>query len=191
MIRFISYLFENKEKHIVVAMARMSPPTIGHEKAVNKIKQYAEKRGADHMLFVSHSHDGNKNPLSPEDKMKHLQRSFPTTNMQITSPKKGIFDHIDELHKKGYTHVTMVAGQDRVGDYKKMFSRAKNLKTKVVSAGKRSDNSKDKTESISGTKMRSFVKSDDYSSFHKNLPTNLQNNHEHAKDLWNDLKKGK
>lgn len=191
---FIRYLREAiRGKHIVVAMARMNPMTIGHEKAINKIKEYAEKNSADHMLFVSHSHDDKSNPLPPDKKMKHLKRAFPDTNMTMTSPKKNIMDHIDDLHSKGYSHVSMIAGEDRVKTYKNMFSRYnkdKKFKSmKVVTAGKRNDSSKDPTERISASKMRGFAKKGDYDSFKANTPTNIRNNESHSKELFNDLKK--
>ena len=77
MKSFLKYVKDKvKGKHAVIAMARMNPMTIGHEKAVESLKSTAEKKGADHLLLISHTHDGKKNPLTPDEKMKHLKNNL-------------------------------------------------------------------------------------------------------------------
>jgi len=182
-----------KKKKIVLAFGRMNPVTAGHEKAVEALQKYAHKKNSDHLLLVSHSHDQKKNPLDPETKMKHLKRAFPNTNMQLTSKTKGIVDHLDDLHAKGYTHVTMIAGQDRVENFKSVFDRynktGKFKKMKVISAGNRNEHSSDPVENISGTKMRQFVKANDSESFRNNLPSRIRKNRSHSEELYKDLQK--
>ena len=194
MKSFLRYLQEKMtKKHMVLALARMNPITAGHEKAVGKLKEIAAAKGADHTLLVSHSHDPKSNPLKPEDKMKHLTRAFPDTNIKMTSKDHGIIQHLDHLHDSGYTHVTMVAGQDRLDNYHTMIKRynsgGKFKSLKVISAGKRNDNSTDSVEKISASKMRDFARKDDFDSFKTNLPSKLRDNESHSKDIYNDVKK--
>ena len=72
---FIDFLTEEAEaKHAVLAYGRMNPPTTGHLKVVNKVQEVAKKHGGEHHMIVSHSNDPQKNPLTGEQKVKHLQR---------------------------------------------------------------------------------------------------------------------
>ena len=65
---------QQKEKHHVFAFGRMNPPTTGHLKLIDKVKEVAKKVGGSHSVVVSHSQDSKKNPLSAEQKLKHLKR---------------------------------------------------------------------------------------------------------------------
>ena len=69
-------LSEAKEtgKHAVMAFGRMNPPTTGHLKLIDKVKEVAHKVGGSHHIIVSHTQDSKKNPLSGEQKIKHLKR---------------------------------------------------------------------------------------------------------------------
>ena len=73
------------DKTTVFAFGRMNPPTVGHEKLVNKVKEVAAKHKAGHLIVMSHSQDAKKNPLTPEQKLTHAKRFFPKTNLKISS----------------------------------------------------------------------------------------------------------
>ena len=77
-------LMEEKDqgKHAVLAFGRMNPPTSGHEKVVNKVKEVAAKHDASHHVVLSHSQSAKKDPLSQKDKIKHAKRAFPGTNIE-------------------------------------------------------------------------------------------------------------
>ena len=63
-------------KTAVVTFGRMNPITIGHEKLVNKVVSEAASRKAVPMVFLSHSSDPKKNPLSYNNKIKFAQQAF-------------------------------------------------------------------------------------------------------------------
>jgi len=67
-MKFKDFLFEQREKHAVMAFGRLNPPTLGHEKLVNKVKSIAQKVGGTAHIVVSHSQDSEKNPLSAAQK---------------------------------------------------------------------------------------------------------------------------
>ncbi len=48
-MKFKDFLFEQREKHAVMAFGRLNPPTLGHEKLVNKVKSIAQK-----VLFLAY-----------------------------------------------------------------------------------------------------------------------------------------
>ena len=107
-----------KDKKIVTSFGRMNPPTIGHQKLIDHVLRTAQREGADHDIRLSHSQDKKKNPLTREQKLHHARKMFPNVNFSGSSKEHPSFiHHLKELHKKGYTHVTMVAGSDRAGDY--------------------------------------------------------------------------
>ena len=49
-------------KSIVFTFGRMNPPTIGHEKLINKIKSEARRNSADWKVYLSSTQDFKKNP---------------------------------------------------------------------------------------------------------------------------------
>ena len=55
------------EADMTVAFGRFNPPTTGHEKLMNKVKQVAGK--GNYEIYPSRSNDPKKNPLDPETKI--------------------------------------------------------------------------------------------------------------------------
>ena len=75
MKSFLQLVEEKEKTHkpVVMAFGRMNPPTTGHLKLIDKVRAEAEKRGAKHVVVASHSQDSKKNPLTGEQKVRHLQ----------------------------------------------------------------------------------------------------------------------
>ena len=205
MFSFTQFLKEEAEaKHSVMAFGRMNPPTAGHLKVIDKVKAVAKKVGGDHHVVVSHSHDEpkkdplkNTNPLTSEQKVKHLKRYAPDANVRSSSKEHPTFlHHAAELHKSGTSHLHMVVGSDRVkavhdtlhkynGTHEGALYNFK--KITVHSAGGRDPDSEG-TSGISGTKMRSHAHTGDFKSFRKGVPAHVSD--EHAKELYHDTRKG-
>lgn len=189
----VSEATRGKKDTVVVLNGRMNPPTKGHEENIQGMHKLAKEHNADHVVIASHSHDSKKNPLSPEQKQKHLQRAFPDTNIKMASKDKPtLFHHLSDLHKQGYKHVVLAAGSDREEDYQRLkdyngkegkhgYYNFKSIK--VASTGERK-------AGISGTDLRNHVKSGNYAEFKKNLPSKIQANEKHSKELFNDVHKG-
>jgi 3',5'-cyclic AMP phosphodiesterase CpdA len=98
----------------------MNPITSGHEKLVKTVKDIAHDVGGSHHIVLSHTQDLQKNPLSGAQKLKHAERAFQGTNFSVSSKEHPTFlQHAAKLHKQGVTHLHMVAGSDRVPEYKK------------------------------------------------------------------------
>lgn len=184
-----------KEVHHVFAFGRMNPPTVGHGALVDKVKEVAAANKAGHSIVLSHSQDPDKNPLSPEQKLKHAKRFFPNTNISVATKESPTFiHHLKDLHKKGVTHVTMVAGSDRVEEYKKILDRYNgpgkefNFKSvNVVSAGDRDPDAEGVT-GMSASKMRAHASTDNFRGFKGGVPKHVSP--EHAKEMFDDVKAG-
>lgn len=182
------------EKHHVFAFGRMNPPTTGHGALVDKVKEVAKANNADHSIVLSHSQDPEKNPLSGEQKLKHARRFFPDANIDVADSENPTFMHqLKKLHKQGVTHVTMVAGSDRVDEYKKLLDKYNGpngefnfKKINVVSAGERDPDAEGVT-GMSASKMRSHAMDRNYNEFRKGIPSHVAP--EHAEELYNDVRK--
>ena len=76
MKSFLELVEETKqgEVHHAMTFGRMNPPTTGHLKLIDKVKEVAKQHNAGHTVVTSHTQDAKKNPLSGEQKVKHLQR---------------------------------------------------------------------------------------------------------------------
>jgi len=199
MKSFLDILEEEKsgDKHHVMAFGRMNPPTTGHLKVIDKVKEIAHKHNAEHSVVTSHSQDSKKNPLSAAQKVKHLKRYSPGTHFVSSSKESPTFlSHAAELHKKGVTHLHMVAGSDRVKEYKEKLHKYNGThegalynfkKITVHSAGHRDPDSEG-AEGMSGTKMREHAKNKDIKSFKQGVPSHVSDTH--AKELMHDTRKG-
>ena len=194
-------LVEEKQKDskpVVMAFGRMNPPTTGHLKLIDKVKHEAEKQGAKHTVVVSHSQDSKKNPLSGEQKVKHLKRYSPGTHFETSDKEHStILHHAAKLHAKGHDHLTVIAGSDRVKEMHTLLHKYNGVKGKhgyynfkkieVKSAGHR-DPDAEGAEGMSGTKMREHAKNKDIHSFRQGVPHHVSD--EHAKELMHDVRKG-
>jgi len=191
-------LSEEKEKHAVMTFGRMNPPTTGHMKVINKTKEVAKDVGGEHHVIVSHSQDNKKNPLSAEQKVKHLKRYSPDTNISSSSKEHpSIFHQASELHEKGVTHLHVVVGSDRVKEFHDSLNKYNGVKgahghykfkkITVHSAGQR-DPDAEGTEGMSGTKMREHAKNNNVAEFKKGVPAHVSD--KHVKELMHDTRKG-
>ena len=189
---------DKTEKPVVMAFGRMNPPTTGHLKLIDKVKSTAEKVGAKHAVIVSHSQDTKKNPLSPEQRLKHLKRYAPGVHFESSSKEHPTILHqASKLYEKGHDHLVVVGGSDRVKEYHDLLHHYNNVKGRhgyynykkiqVVSAGHR-DPDAEGAEGMSATKMREHAKNKDFSSFRHGVPSHV--NDHHARELMHDVRKG-
>lgn len=184
---------EEKEKTAVFTFGRFNPPTVGHEKLINKVHDIAKEHSATGHVFASHSENTSKDPLPQKTKIKHLMNVAPNgVDVHGSSKEAPSFLHAaKKLHDAGHKHLVMVAGSDRVEDYQKKLNQYNgkeghyNFKSiKVVSAGQR-DPDAEGVEGMSGTKMRSLARSGKMKEFKSGLPKAL---HSHADEIANHIR---
>ena len=172
LLHFTDYFFlkESKEDTVILSFGRMNPPTIGHQKLMKKLIEVGKKEGGVSMLFLSHSQDKKKNPLSYQEKLKFVRSNAPNGLRVMDSPARTIYEAIDTLVKQGFVNIIEVCGSDRVEE----FSRIENYKEKmcfssfkIVSSGDRDADSDNLENSISASKMREYAKEEDFDNFAK------------------------
>lgn len=173
-----------KKKKAVFAFGRMNPPTSGHEKLIHKVLDVAKKNNATPFIFVSHTQDPKKNPLTSKQKVKYLKLGIPSAENYIVynTSVKTPFDALKYLEDKGYTDVVLVAGSDRVQEMKSALSSYINHPDPekrftldsfdAVSAGDR-DPDADGVTGMSASKMRAAATENNYKLFKSGVPSHL------------------
>src|SRR5210317_1116377 len=169
---------EAKGKSVAFTFGRFNPPTIGHEKLINKVAQQPTN---DYRVYLSRSEDSKKNPLSPAKKLSYMKSMFPRHASKIQlNPTNMVLDLATDLHKKGYTDITMVVGSDRVREFEGILKKYNDVKSRhgyynfdninVVSAGER-DPDAEGASGMSASKMRAAAAKGDEKSFSKGVPS--------------------
>lgn len=181
----------------VFSFARMNPPTVGHQKLIDKVVSEAGAMGCPYYIMVSHTVDKKKNPLPYDVKMRFIKRLFPSISFmedvtykknEEIKPVKTPFEMLEYLCQNGVRNVVMVVGEDRVENFENMIKPyiGKDLDLdsfKVVSAGARAGDDID--EKASGTLVRQLVKFDMKNEFDKFIPSSDQKIKD---DLFDTLK---
>jgi hypothetical protein len=177
LVKMVSEEVLMEDKSIAFTFGRFNPPTIGHQKLINKVKSL---RTNDYKIFLSRSQDPKKNPLSPEYKLRVMKDMFKADRRNIElNPTNMVLDLATDLYNQGYTDVTMVAGSDRVREFEGILKKYNGVKSrhglydfdsiKVVSAGERDPDAEGAT-GMSASKMRDAAARGDKESFKKGLP---------------------
>lgn len=194
--RFSQFLVE-EEKTLYFVWGRMNPPTAGHEKLLDFLK--AKSGNNPFRIYLTQSVDKNKNPISFVDKVKFARKGFPQYARQIMLNKKlkTIFDAMSSFYNEGFKRIVIVAGSDRVNEYNITLNKYNGVKGRhgfynfekidVLSAGDRDPESKG-IEGVSGTKLRGFAESGDFTKFMQYMPKKLSN--ADAKKVFNAVRKG-
>src|SRR5210317_293690 len=191
---FNEYIVENS-KEVSFVFGRFNPPTIGHEKLFEHVKN--QSRGGSYRIYASRSVDPKQNPLGFTEKVKFLRKMFPKHARSIMSDKdvRNVLDVVVKLYDQGFTKVTMVAGSDRVKEFDILLNKYNGIKARhgfynfegainVVSAGERDPDAEGAT-GMSASKMRMTAQQNDLAGFAKGLPANVNPN-----DLFNAVRAG-
>jgi nicotinic acid mononucleotide adenylyltransferase len=184
-------LNEAKTDSIVLAWGRFNPPTTGHEKLIKAVVSEAKKRGADYRIYPTKSTDPKKNPLTFKEKVRFMRKMFPRHARKISSDEgiNTLIKAVQKLEAEGYKNLTLLAGSDRINEFKALLNRYNKKdytfdKIDVVSAGERDPDAED-VSGMSASKMRAAASKGDFASFKKGAP-----NAKIAKPLYNAVRKG-
>ena len=182
-----------RKQSVVFAFGRMNPPTIGHQKLIDRVITMAKRVKGLPVLYVSATQDRKKNPLSVKQKIDYLKKMYPV-GIQIlpaTGRERTFMEILKNRFDKKYTDVVMVAGSDRVAEFKRLTKQYNgkeyNFDTiEVVSAGARDPDATGMT-GMSASKMRDFAMRNDFKSFRAGLIAGTREND--AMKLFKDLRK--
>ena len=198
MKSFKQILTEAAKKSEVLLFGRMNPPTAGHEENVLAAHALAQKHSAHLQVIASHSHDPKKNPLSPAQKTKHLNRAFGhldnTTIGTSSTAAPSILHQAVAAHKRGVRHLILVGGEDRAEGHAKLIKQYNGVEGKAHGYYKFDNisvkNTGARKSGISGTALRKHVAKGNYDAFKKNLPSRIASNERHSQELFRHVQNG-
>ena len=176
---------------LTLGFGRFNPPTAGHEKLLDKIKDTAE--GGQYTIYPSHSEDNDKNPIGAEDKVLFMKKIFPDHSNAIVYDQsiRTIIDALTHADVQGYQTVNLVVGGDRQKEFESLANKYNGeLYTfdaiNVISAGDR-DPDAEGTEGMSASKLRALAADGDFEAFKKGLPKAAKGSV--AQELFNTVQK--
>ena len=163
-------------KRVVVAWGRFNPPTIGHEKLFNKVKEIAGQD--DYFIYPTHTHKKPKDPLPCDLKVEYMHKMFPSYAKHIIYDKSvNTIIKLMQRYQGTYADLTLVAGSDRVPEYEKLIYKYNGVeytyrKLEVVSAGQR-DPDAEGASGMSASKMREAASEANVAAFRSGIPSTL------------------
>ena len=163
------FLKEDGRATAVFAFGRFNPPTIGHQKLIELVQATAKKVNGKGFIFLSHSQNPKKDPLSFNQKLAYLQTLINDPDLEIGhSEANTVIKALQVIEAQGRTRVIMVAGDDRVMEFQKFLNQYNGNPDKqgnipykfddvqVVSAGQR-DPDADDIAGVSASKARDWA----------------------------------
>lgn len=182
-------------KTCIMTFGRFNPPTVGHEKLINKAKALQEKMGGDLFVFVSKSQKTPRDPVPYHKKLSFLKKCFRGVIFPKIDTVRTPFDVLKHLSDKGYKRVFFVTGSDRIKEFETKIRKYINHDNpelslnfdqfQMINAGKRNPDTPGIT-GVSGTKMREFAKNNDFESFKKFSPSFASE--KDIKDIYKEIK---
>jgi hypothetical protein len=187
---------EERVNGVVITFGRFQPPTIGHEKLIEKLVSLSS--GNKYRIYTSQTEDTKSNPLAYDEKIKFLRKVFPKHGRNIIEDTsiRNAFDAFTKLYEQGFTKVTLVVGEDRVDEFKRQLIKYNGVEARhgfynfkdgivIESAGER-DPDADDISGMSSSKLREAAAANDLETFSKGLPKVFSE----ATELFNAVRSG-
>lgn len=141
-------LKESTGKTMFITFGRFNPPTRGHEKLLNLVRNMAYAADGSFLIFPSKSTDASKlplggdveaklskvkNPLDPAFKISLMKQAFPDLAKEIVNTiDKGIVNILHALAyvyniktsgRSDYSSVVIVVGEDRASEFENLANK--------------------------------------------------------------------
>ena len=173
------FLKEDDRSTAVFAIGRFNPPTIGHQKLIEKVQSMAKQVNGKGFIFLTHTQNNKKDPLSFQEKLAYITNQINDPNLQIGDPSvKTVIQALQKIQAQGRTRIIMIAGDDRVMEFQKFLNQYNGNPDKqgiipykfddvqVVSAGQRDPDADDIT-GASASKARDLALKGQWHEFSK------------------------
>ena len=176
-----------------MTFGRFNPPTAGHHLLAGTVMDTAKQLGAEHRIYGSVTQDKKKNPLTPNQKSRHMRRVLGTKNVVVDPTIVSPFHALQHVSDQGYEHVVMITGSDREAIFDKVPEYQKTgqfkFKTfKVMTAGGQRGEKEKGLAGMSATKQRAAAASGNFEAFRLGLPAHVSE--KHARSMFKDVRKG-
>ena len=173
------FLNEDGGDIAIFAFGRFNPPTIAHKELIDLVKRLATNTNGRPFIFLSHTQNNKTDPLSFQEKLNYLESVYGKEQVVFgDSNVKTIVQVLQKLQEQGRTKVVMVAGDDRLANFKELLNKYNNKPDKsgkilynfdtikVTSAGQR-DPDAEGLSGVSASKARQYAQEDDFENFSK------------------------
>ncbi len=116
------FLREDDRATAVFAFGRFNPPTIGHQKLLDKVVSMTKQVNGKGYVFLSQKQNNKTDPLTFKEKQDYLQMFYP--NIAIgDAGVKTIIQALQKIQAEGRTRIVMIAGSDRVAEFQKLLNQ--------------------------------------------------------------------
>ncbi len=161
------FLNEDDRSTAVFAFGRFNPPTIGHQKLLDKVISMAKQVNGKGYVFLSQKQNNKTDPLSFKEKQDYLRMFYPQLAIGDAGVKT-IIQALQKIQAEGRTRIVMIAGSDRVAEFQKLLNQYNGKPDKagndlykfdsidVVSAGER-DPDQEGASGASASKARELA----------------------------------
>ena len=161
------FLKEDDRSTAVFAFGRFNPPTIGHQKLLDKVISMAKQVNGKGYIFLSQKQNNKTDPLSFKEKQDYLKMFYPQLAIGDAGVKT-IIQALQKIQAEGRTRIVMIAGSDRVMEFQKLLNQYNGKPDKqgndlykfdsidVVSAGER-DPDQEGASGASASKARELA----------------------------------
>ncbi len=118
------FLKEDDRSTAVFAFGRFNPPTIGHQKLIEKVQSMANQVNGKGFIFLSHKQNNKTDPLSFQEKLSYIRSQIQDANLEIGHTEANtIIKALQVIQAQGRTRIIMVAGSDRVAEFQKLLNQ--------------------------------------------------------------------
>ena len=161
------FLKEDDRATAVFAFGRFNPPTIGHQKLLDKVISMAKQVNGKGFIFLSQKQNNKTDPLTFREKQDYLKIFYPDLSIGDAGVKT-IIQALQKIQAEGRTRIIMIAGSDRVAEFQKLLNQYNGKPDKqgndlykfdsidVVSAGER-DPDQEGASGASASKARELA----------------------------------
>lgn len=180
-------------KGAVVVVGRFNPPSKNHQQLLKAGFSQAKRRGFEYRIYPSRIQDSTSNPLNPTLKISYMKSMFPEYGDYIVDSEdaKTIFDILESLYNDGYSDVTLVVGQERLGEFQSLVHKAEGQgyefsNLEVITAGVKDPDSEVESPGSSAL-MKAAVAMNDFYKFEAGLPAEMDQGEK--EELFSTLRK--
>ena len=118
------FLKEDDRATAVFAFGRFNPPTIGHQKLIEKVQAMTRQVNGKGFIFLSHKQNNKTDPLSFQEKLSYIRSQIQDANLEIGHTEANtIIKALQVIQTQGRTRIVMVAGSDRDVEFQKLLNQ--------------------------------------------------------------------
>ena len=157
---------------LILSFGRLNPMTQGHQALIQQmIDLKRQSYNTTAIIYLSNTQDSKKNPLFPQEKLKYINKLFPTSYVHITyNPDiKNLFSAVIH-HSNQFDNLIVLCGKDREQEYTSKLNQYNHKEFEYASIRVIADDRETVgNEQVSGTMLRNAVLNNDKATFANGL----------------------